>query len=206
VKPMPNMSDVKLTAGREAHMDGLTEVMSGFLLFIVALATGRPAFYWTYLVAILLLGPGLQRIRARVTYPRIGYVKLPAENPRRLRSGIAIWVLGVFLAAAVSLALIGHATDNLAWRRLAPAIAGLLFSGGFAYLARQSGLTRHWVLATLSVVTGIAMVLPRIVEPYGNLRVWALVMGLLCLLGGAEVLRRFVRDHPLVEERMPDEG
>jgi uncharacterized membrane protein HdeD (DUF308 family) len=202
---LPDMNDVKLALSREVYRDGLTEIVTGTLFFIVALATGRPQFYWTYLFAIFLLGPGLERIRAKTTYPRIGYAKLPKDNPRRLRGGILTWVMGVFLLAAVILAVTGHLTDNQAWRRLAPAIAGFLFAGGFAYLAGQSRFIRHRFLAGLSMISGVAMVVPPIDEPYGNFRVWALVMGLVCLVIGAWVLHRFVRDNPVVEERMPDE-
>ncbi|MEN8164705.1 MAG: hypothetical protein ABFS37_11300 [Acidobacteriota bacterium] len=199
------VKDLKLAAVRETYSDGLTEIVTGGLFFIVALATGRPAFYWTFLFAILLLGPGLQRLKARYTYPRIGYAKIQDEDPIRMRNGVLSWVLGVFLATAIILAATGHITDNLAWRRAAPAIGGLLFSGGFLYLAQQSRLARHWFLAAFSAVTGILMVLPPIPEPYGNLRVWAMVMALVCLTVGAVVLRGFVKTTPLVDERMPDD-
>lgn len=202
---LPHSEQLRLKAAREIYKDGLTEIVTGILLFIVALATGRPAFYWTYLVAIFILGPGLERIRARTTYPRIGYAKLPSEDPNRLAGGILRWVLGIFLVAAIALAVTGHLSNNLAWRRLAPAIGGLLFAGGFVYLAQQSRMVRHWVLAAASVVMGILMVVPAIREPYGNLRLWALLMALICLLTGAVVLRGFLRRNPLIEERMPDE-
>lgn len=200
-----SMNHITRAAVRETYRDGLTEILAGVMLFIVALATGRPAFYWTYLIAILVLGPGLQRLKARITYPRIGYAKVPDENPARLRKGILSWVFGVFFAAAIVLAISGHLSDNLSWRRAAPAIGGLLFSGGFLYLAQQSRLARHWVLAGLSAVTGILMIVPNIQAPYGSLRVWALVMSLFSLVIGGVVLRHFVRTTPLAEERMPDE-
>lgn len=202
---VPQAHEIKLQAAREIYRDGLTEIVAGALLFIVALATGRPAFYWTYLVAIVLLGPGLERIRARITYPRIGYAKLTDENPKKLGRGIVGWVIGVFLIAAFALAVAGHVGDNLAWRRMAPAIGGLLFAGGFAYLAQRSHFVRHWMLAVLSSILGLLMTVPRIPEPYGNLRVWALAMGLCCLVTGALVLRRFVQANPIIEERQPDE-
>lgn len=133
---MPNQPGIHKSqqAGRrDTYLDGLLELVIGVLLFIVALATGRPAFYWTYLVAILILGPGLQRLKARYTYPRIGYVRFPDEDPKRFRKGVA-------------------------------------------------------------TVDG----------PYGNLRVWAILMAVLSLTTGAGVLRRFLRDHPVIEDRMPD--
>jgi len=203
---LEKLEEMRRSAARETYSDGILELVVGVLFFIVALATGRPAFYWTYLVAILILGPGLKRLKARYTYPRIGFVKLPDEQPRRLQQSILTWVLGVFLLVAVVLTLTGHLTDNLAWRRAAPALGGMLFAGGFLYLAQRSRLWRHYLLAAASVSVGLLMTWPLVSEPYGNLRVWALLMALLNLAMGAYVLRQFVRQHPIVEERMPDVG
>jgi len=197
---------IRRTAGRETYQDGLTEIVAGALLFVVALATGRPAFYWMYLAVLFLLGPGLKRLKARYTYPRIGLAELPGEDPTRLKRGVLSWVLGVFLLVAGVLTFTGQLTDNLAWRRLAPAIGGVLFAGGFWYLARQSGLARHYALTGTSAALGLLLVWPEMTEPYGNLRVWALLMALIALGVGAHALRRFVRDTPVAEEQEPNEG
>jgi len=202
----PEFQSIRRTAYRETYRDGLTEIAVGVLLFVVALATGRPAFYWTYLVAILMLGPGLKRLKARYTYPRVGFAQLPDGDPKRLRTGILSWVLGVFFIIAVGLTVTGHVTDNLAWRRMAPAIGGLLFGGGFWYLAQRSRLARHYGVAVASVALGLLMVWPDIPEPYGNVRVWALLMALLNLGIGGIVLRGFLRDTPIADERQPDVG
>jgi dipeptide/tripeptide permease len=200
----PDIRETRRRGRRETYLDGLIELAIGVVFFVVALATGRPAFYWTYLAVIVVLGPGLRRLKARYTYPRIGYVKYPDEDPRRFGRGLASWVIGAFLLVAVALTASGHLTDNLAWRRAAPALAGLLFAGGFLYMAQHSRLVRHYLLAAASAVLGVLLVWPDIEGAYANLRVWAIAMALISLSVGAEVLRRFLRDHPVVEERMPD--
>lgn len=199
---------IRRSSHRELHRDGLTEVAAGVFLFIVALATGRPAFYWTYLVGLVVLGPGLRRLRGRYTYPRIGFAELPSEDRRRLGRGMAVWVVGAFLAVACGLALFGVVTDHLAWRRAAPALAGILFAGGFLYLAEKSGLKRIYALAVASAVSGCLLALPGIgpgIEgAYANLRVWAVIMALVCLAVGGLAFRRFLRETPISTEWSPD--
>ncbi|MEJ2217720.1 MAG: hypothetical protein P8099_14010 [Gemmatimonadota bacterium] len=200
------MDRIQRETFRELHRDGLTEVVAGVALFVVALATGRPAFYWTYLALIVILGPGLTRLRARYTYPRIGFAELTHESRRRLSRGIVVWVVGVALAVTAVLAVLGKLGNNLAWRRAAPLLGGLLFAGGLLYLAQRSGLKRVYGLAVASIITGALLTWPEIEGAYANLRVWALLMALLCLAVGGLAFRRFVRETPVAEDWNPDVG
>lgn len=187
-------------AWRDLHQDGLTEVVAGVMLLVVAFVVGRPALYWMYLAVIVILGPGLTRLRARYTYPRIGFAELAPESRTWLGRGIATWFAGTFVAVAAGLALLGLLDDRLAWRRAAPALGGLFLAGGFLYLAGRTGLKRVYALAVASAATGVLLVWPRIEGTYGNLRVWALLMALLCLAVGGLVFLRFVRSTPVLRD------
>lgn len=191
---------------RDTMQDGLTEIAIGVFLFTVALAYGRPAFYWTYIVGIFVLGPGVKRLKARYTYPRIGYAELPDEKPGELGRGILTWFLVVIGVAIVALALSGDLTDNLAWRQWSPALAGFISMGGFLYAASRSGMARHYVYVIASPALGVLLSMQRFGEPYGGIRVWALLMSLLTLTTGGLVLWRFLRAHPVVDQRGPDAG
>lgn len=199
-----DLSSIERIAFRDTQQDGLTEVVTGVFLFIVAVATGRPAFYWMYLAGILVLGRGLKWLKARFTYPRVGYVELPGEEPAELRRGILSWVLAVLGVTLVVLAISGDLTSSLAWRRWSPALAGFLFMGGFLYSASRSGLARQYVYALLAPALGLLLATQTFAEPYGGVRVWALVMALVLLASGGTVFRRFLRDTPIVEARDPD--
>jgi hypothetical protein len=193
-----NLDDIRRAAHRDTQQDGLTEIVTGVFLFIVALATGRPPFYWTYLVGILVLGRGLRWLKARYTYPRIGFVELVNDSPREVGRGVLSWILAVVGVMVVALAISGDLTDNLAWRRWSPALAGALFMGGFLYAASRSGLTRQYLQAMASLALGLLLSTRPFTEPYEGVRLWALLMAMLLLACGALVLRRFVRQNPVV--------
>lgn len=200
-----DLSEIERVAYRDTQQDGLTEIVTGVFLFIVAVATGRPPFYWMYLAGILVLGRGLRWLKARYTYQRVGYVELPGEDPSALRRGILSWVLGVFGVMVAALAISGDLTNNLAWRQWSPALAGFLFMGGFLYAASRSGLLRQYFYAALAPALGVLLATRTFAEPYGGVRVWALVMALVLLAGGGMVFRRFLRTHPVIDARSPDD-
>jgi hypothetical protein len=56
----------------------------------------------------------------------------------------------------------------------------------------------------IGALLGMLMALATVDGPYGNLRVWAILMAVLSLTTGTGVLRRFLIDHPVIEDRMPD--
>ncbi len=200
----PHLPDVERAAYLDTQQDGLTEIVAGVFLFIVALATGRPAFYWTYLVGILVLGRGLHWLKARYTYRRTGFVELPDEDSSAVGRGMLTWVLGVFGLLVLVLAISGDLTDHLAWRQWSPALAGCLSMGGFLYLASRSGLLRQYAYAAVSPALGLLLATRPFDHTYGGVRVWALVMSLLLLGTGGIVLHRFLRDNPVIEARDPE--
>jgi len=199
-----DLAGIERAAYRDTQQDGLTEVVIGVFLFIVALATGRPAFYWTYLVGILVLGRGLKWLKTRYTYERIGFAEMPDEDPSTLRWGVLSWVLGVLGTMVAALAISGDLANNLAWRQWSPALAGFLFMGGFLYAASRSGLARQYVYAAISPALGLLLSTQTFSEPYEGVRVWALVMALMLLATGGLVFWRFLRNNPVIDGRAPD--
>jgi len=195
------LQQARRSAVADYYADGLTELVAGGVLFIVALAAGRPAFAWTYLLIIVLLGPGLRRLKARFSDPRIGYLQLEKPRTGVLQRGLIGWLVLVFALCGLLLLILGQANDHLAWRRIAPCLAGLLFAGGFAYLAQQSHRVHHWLLALASIGIGLVSWIPRETVAYGNLRIWALLLSLVCLATGALMLGRFLRAYPVIDRQ-----
>ena len=198
-----DLTNIARAAYRDTQQDGLTEIVTGVFLLIVGIAAGRPAFMWMYLFGILILGPGLKRLKARYTYPRIGYAEMPDEDPSTLKWGILGWIFSVLGGMAVVLALTGNLTNNLAWRQWAPTIAGFMFMGGFLYLASKSGLARQYVYVFASPALGLLLATQSFDHTYDGLRIWAQVMSVLLLLIGGIVFWKFLRDHPVVDAAGP---
>jgi len=204
---MPATTDLSALARstyRDTQQDGLTEIVMGVFLFIIALATGRPAFYWTYLIGLFALGRGLKMLKARYTYPRVGFAEVPSEDAGELGRGMLTWAMGVFAVMLAGLAITGDLANSAAWRQWSPALAGALCMGGFLYSASRSGLVRQYAYALVSVVLGVVVSLQAPAGAYQGVRFWALVMALLLLAGGGLILRRFLRDNPVIEQHGPE--
>ncbi len=109
------------------------------------------------ILPILVLGPVLRKIRARTTYPRIGYVRPAGEKPAELFRGMAFYALGVAVVVALGMLLWrGQITPGLV-RQVSPLLASLLFGGGLLYAAGRSGLRRYYLLFAVSLALGICL-------------------------------------------------
>jgi len=201
-----DLSGIERTAYRDTQQDGLTELVTGVFLFINGIAMGRPAFSWMYLLAILVLGRGLKQLKARYTYPRIGYAEMQDEDPKSLKWGILSWIFVVLGGMAIALALTGNLTNNLAWRQWAPAIAGFMFMGGFLYLASKSGLARQYVYVFASPALGLLLATQTFGQTYEGLSFWAWAMAALLLSIGGFVFWRFLRDNPVIDVPGPEDA
>ena len=77
---MGNVNEIDRRAFRHDVVDGLTEIAMALFFLVPALTLKNPAFGWMIILPVLFMGPWLKRIRARTTYPRIGYVEPRGEN------------------------------------------------------------------------------------------------------------------------------
>lgn len=198
-------------AYRHTMMDGLTEIAMGLFLILVAVALPAGPFVLLLYLAPFALIPLLRSLQRRITHPRIGYVEPIADKPRQVLPGILLFTL---LALAAFLAILVLAGGGLAkpdyaqlTRRLyqwAPALVGVLVSGGLWYTASRSGFRRFFVSAAVSVVLGIAISvaaaaggIPVLETKLRGVQVYCGAMGALSLSSGLIVLIRFLKGHPI---------
>lgn len=141
------------------YRDGLLELFAAAVLLIIAgMWFISPALIGVAAALIVIFGwRALERVKLRITYPRIGYFQERAEDPGTTARGMLVFIGGAIILMVGVIALSGGLTDVAEWRRAAPLLSGISLTGGFWYLADRSGLIRHRFVAVYSVVTGILL-------------------------------------------------
>jgi hypothetical protein len=197
-----DVKQVEQRVWRASQQDGLMEVAIGILLAATALQIRTKGLIALWIVVLVSLAPGLEAIRKRVTYPRIGYVELVQEEPKTVR-GIGVYTIIVFVAMALAFVIFGDIGDLTLWQRWSPTLAGVLLSGGMIYAASKSGAARYTVFMVLAVGLGVAFSI-LFPEGYTGLTLYLLTLGGVFILCGAIIFLRFLHKNPLPAEEAAD--
>lgn len=195
----PDIDEIERKAKTAGYADGLLEIFAAFVLALIAASlAASPGLVGVMAAFVVLYGwKVFERVKERVTYPRIGYSRERADDPGKTARGILLFMAGAFLVMVLVIWLSGGLTDASEWRRAAPLMSGITLAGGFWYAGEQSRLVRYRLIAGLSLLGGITMWLVGTGDSYDGV-MWHL-LGLavpLALVGGWSLIR-FVRSHPV---------
>ncbi len=188
------------------YADGLPEIAIGILFLVAGLIfSGQAAVPehspWKALsglaLPILIVG-GVWLTRwlvgaakARLTYPRTGYVAYP--RPSRLRRVLSL-ALGAVAGGLAAFMLVRATAVTF---RLSFLLQGL-FVGLLMALIGQ-GLVRFYVLGALAAVLGVSLAVAAIPEEPGTGIFYGL-LGLALVISGGITLWRYLRQNPLPQE------
>lgn len=193
--------------------DGLAELASGAiflaigLLFLVeALASpGSLPRNFSAVGIVILVGGGIwlaslavRWAKARITYPRTGYVRFrrPARTRQR-RIGTLILGASVSIAVVLLLSVVGPA--YLAW---IPTFHGLLIGGFLLFMGSHLGLIRFCLLAGFSALAGTAASLAGLGDTLGS-AAYFVAMGIALLCSGGVTLYLYLRRSSPTEGEQP---
>ena len=190
-------SEIDRRAFRHDVVDGLTEMTMALFFLVPAFTLREPAFNWMIILPILLMGPWLKKLRARHTWPRIGYVKPRGENASQMLIGMAIYTAVVLAVVGVGIFVFRGEIRPGMIRQVSPLIASVLFGGGLLYAAGRSGLRRYYVLLALSLALGIALTIAEIPGRYASVQIYLLGMGAIIFTVGLITFIHFIRTHPI---------
>ena len=142
----------------DSTQDGLGEFLLGVSMIGVAAASASLFFIPLFIIPLVFGGRIAEAARKRLTYPRIGYVKLRGEQTGRALRSVLLYEFLVLLAAAIALYIFfGDIMEFSLWVRWSPLITALLILGLFLNLHDKSGNKRYLALAVLSVLVGLVL-------------------------------------------------
>lgn len=208
----PDLSKVEQRVKRYWYTDGIGELVGGGMLVLLGIYFALQESIQSFLGGNSLIGLILQMgfflllflaggwmngqlvnlLKARLTYPRTGYVEYQTG---RGRSSKGKWFLLVVLSAGIAAAM------NLLARLFQSfdamvAMTGLLGAWVFMILhARSSGFTRFYVLAGVSIVLGLVLSVTGLSISH-NAGLFYGLMGICVAISGGWTLRRYLQQNP----------
>ncbi len=183
---------------RDSLQDGLYELSIGVGMLITALVLQTSLASLVIIIAIIA-PPIIKKLKARITYPRTGYVNLPDESKKLGR--IMILLLGFAVVVILVLVVFWNKTnEKLVIYKWFPLLPAILFQGGFIPTGIKSGLARYYVYAVVAMVLGIVCVIPNLPGRFGNLSLYLAGISLFLLPWGIILLLRFIKKYTPLED------
>lgn len=201
------LSDVERRVRRYWFTDGLGELIGGGMFILMGIYFGLQEYLGqnsmlggilqVSLVLVLVGGMYVGRrlinaLKARVTYPRTGYVEYQVDE-HNLRSR-RIWVAVLaFAIAALTMVFVNLFQFFDAIVAVTGVAVGLIL---ITLRAKASGMARFYVLGAVSMVLGLALSISNLPDGY-SLGFFYGLMGLSFLLSGGLTLQRYLEENPL---------
>lgn len=150
-----DLDEIERKMWREANSDGIMELLLGILLFFTAGTWARSNFT-VFLALVPIFGNRvIEALKARFTYPRIGYVELKEEDGKSLGWGILGYVLAVIAVVSIVAAVFyGGNLESFDAYRWVPLAFGAIFLGGMIYLHGKSGDPVAYLYSFVTLVAG----------------------------------------------------
>ena len=202
-----NLRDMEKKAHKMLNEDGMMELLMGAILFVSSTSfTGTASFTPFLGVYVIFMRNIIEAYRKRITYPRIGYLKLPDEAAKDVGLGILVFIGVIMLALIVFISLIyGQVTGVLVYKWI-PALIGLILFGGLYYNYEKTGDKVNLIYITIGLVAGIAFsIIDRDNVKAGTVY-YLLLLGGVFITSGIIRLYNFTRKYPVVsvDERGSD--
>lgn len=196
-----SLNEIERKVRTAAFQDGLMEIMIGVYMLVmgVILSTSASLIPISFLLVLFFI-PLYERLKERVMYPRIGYVKLPSDTEADVK-GILRTTFGslALLVAAIPLFRLWLGADrgwDIWFQHVVPAVIGILLALGPLWMSQTYAVRRGTFFAALSVILGIAIPFLGDFSGYQAVGLECLLLGSLFLIVGSILFTRFLRILP----------
>ncbi len=207
-----DFSEVEQRVKRYWYTDGIGELIGGAMFLLLGLYFFLQQYFGdrpsvsvilesglvVFMIVAIFLGRRLiNALKARLTYPRTGYVEYRRAEKnkfwRRILTVVFAMVIGMFV---IVIARNVNAIDSLVAVTGALVAVILLVKQGWS-----SGMPRFYLLSAISLALGIALSFSGLPRGY-NLTVYYGLMGITFALSGGLTLWHYLQENPLpVESR-----
>ncbi len=194
------------------HQDGLIDLFLGFIMLVSILSSAldtrgvsdsvRIAIYVPLMV---VLGPVLYMLGKRyITFPRMGYVKLGSKQKRKRRTIIFAIITAVLITLIILTLTVANkpgkmnSVFGIKTEFWSSALVTLIIIGIFSTIAFILGVPRFFLLG---IIVGMSEPLYMLMKHFTNIKYIGLISygipGVILLIMGTVILRRFIRKYPL---------
>ena len=191
--------------------DGLAEIFVGLGLIIIAWiiesrdisSYGFLASPVIFLLMIVFRPPILEKVRRKVTYPRIGYVKVHQDEPSP--PVMVVLFFAITIVAVAPLALMVIPSDQFfydtLWTLSLVSTGMMMIAASFSFVER-TGDRRYFAFGLLGMTTGLIFALLEFEPPMAGPVLYVLGWGVVITLVSLTTFIRFIRKYPIID---PDE-
>lgn len=204
------IKEVEQRVKRYWYTDGIAELAGGVMFILLGLYFGIQGYVGENSLVSIILQVSLALLiiagafgvrwlvnvlKARLTYPRTGYVKYRVNESDAKRRR---WVVaGLAMVVAIASILL---VDTLRGLDSMVLVTGLLVGVIFIALrGKSAGLKRFYALGVLAILLGVCLAFANLPQAYSLGLLYGL-LGLVLLISGALVLRRYLSENPLPTE------
>lgn len=203
--------DVEQRVKRYWYSDGIAELSSGGMFVLLGLYFGIQGYYGegslvsvVLQVSLVLIMMGgifgvrwmVNLLKIRLTYPRTGYVEY-RKNEQDLKQRRYVVAVTAMIIAIASVVLVKYINGLDSMVLITGVLVAIVF---VALRGKSSGVTRFYMMGGFSLLLGIGLSLGGLSDEY-NLALFYGLLGVVIMVSGGLVLRRYLSENP-----MPAEG
>jgi len=203
--------DVEQRVKRYWYSDGIAELSSGGMFVLLGLYFGIQGYYGegslvsvVLQVSLVLIMMGgifgvrwmVNLLKTRLTYPRTGYVEY-RKNEQDLKQRRYVVAVTAMIIAIASVVLVKYINGLDSMVLITGVLVAIVF---VALRGKSSGVTRFYMMGGFSLLLGIGLSLGGLSDEY-NLALFYGLLGVVIMVSGGLVLRRYLSENP-----MPAEG
>ncbi|MFW9778437.1 MAG: hypothetical protein ACFFE8_06235 [Candidatus Heimdallarchaeota archaeon] len=200
-----DLKKIEQSTYNELMIDGITEILAGILLLATPLFFRLP-FIVVFVPFLIFYGRyGLDFIRERTTYPRIGRVVLIREEEKEGYSTkkalltFLILIAGAILITFLVMIMVEKETSDMQLIvEYGALFFGLVMFGPSLYLVENTGQTRYYLLGIIATLLGFLFSIFKFIEGYDNIILYFVTLGVIALLVGIIRYFLFIRRYPVV--------